>query len=176
MLLVIISSFIDLFSLSCDIHCRKREDCERRRRIGENAEPNSEGASVPKSTKYKECKRRRILSAHFELGFHLPHSINCLYLYPLHERRDSVVGIATTYGLDDREVGIRIPVGSRIFSSPRRPGRLWSPSSLLSNEYRGLFPRVLKWPGREAAHSPPASTQVKKMWIYTSTPPYVFTA
>jgi hypothetical protein len=29
--------------------------------------------------------------------------------------RDSVVGIATGYGLDDRGVGIRVPVGARIF-------------------------------------------------------------
>jgi glutamine synthetase len=35
--------------------------------------------------------------------------------------RDSVVGIATSYGLDDRGVGVRVPVGSRIFSSPNRP-------------------------------------------------------
>jgi hypothetical protein len=32
----------------------------------------------------------------------------------------------------------------------------------------------LKWPGREADHSPPASAVVKKIWIYTSTPPYAF--
>jgi hypothetical protein len=31
--------------------------------------------------------------------------------------RDSAVGIATGYGLDDREVGVRVPVGSRIFST-----------------------------------------------------------
>jgi hypothetical protein len=55
--------------------------------------------------------------------------------------RDSVVGIATGYGLDDRGLGVRVPVWSRIFSSPRRPDRLWSPPSLLFNGYRGLFPR-----------------------------------
>jgi hypothetical protein len=33
----------------------------------------------------------------------------------------------------------------------------------------------VKRPGREADHSPAASAEVKKMWIYTSTPPYVFT-
>jgi hypothetical protein len=38
--------------------------------------------------------------------------------------RDSVVGIATSYGLDDRGVGVRVPVGSRIFSFPDRPDRL----------------------------------------------------
>jgi hypothetical protein len=55
--------------------------------------------------------------------------------------RDSVVGIAKACGLDDRGVGVRAPVGSRIFSPPRRPDRHWGPSSLLSNAYRGLFPR-----------------------------------
>jgi hypothetical protein len=36
----------------------------------------------------------------------------------------SVVGIATSYGLDDQGVGVRVPVGSRMFSSPDRPDRL----------------------------------------------------
>jgi hypothetical protein len=34
----------------------------------------------------------------------------------------------------------------------------------------------LKEPGREADNSPPANVEVKKMWIYTSTPPYAFMA
>jgi hypothetical protein len=38
--------------------------------------------------------------------------------------RDSVVAISTGYGLDDRRVGVRDPLGSRIFSSPCRPDRL----------------------------------------------------
>jgi hypothetical protein len=41
--------------------------------------------------------------------FHLPPPVS----------RDSAVGIATGYGLDDREVGVRVPGGSRIFSSAR---------------------------------------------------------
>jgi hypothetical protein len=45
---------------------------------------------------------------------------------------DSAVGIATDYGLDDRRVGVRIPVGSRIFTFPQCPDRLWGPPSLLS--------------------------------------------
>jgi hypothetical protein len=32
----------------------------------------------------------------------------------------------------------------------------------------------VKRPGREADHSPPASSEIKKMWIYTPTPPYAF--
>jgi hypothetical protein len=39
----------------------------------------------------------------------------------------------------------------------------------------GSFPGG-KAAGREADHSPPASAEVKKMWIYTSTPPYAFMA
>jgi hypothetical protein len=51
--------------------------------------------------------------------------------------RDSSVGIATGNGLDDRRAGILVPVASRIFSSPRRPDRLWGPLRLLSNGYWG---------------------------------------
>jgi hypothetical protein len=34
----------------------------------------------------------------------------------------------------------------------------------------------LKRPGREADHSPPTTGEVKKTWLYTSTPPYAFMA
>jgi hypothetical protein len=68
-------------------------------------------------------------------------------------REAGSVGIATGYGLDDRRVGVRLPVGSRI----------------LSNGYRRSCPGDKA--AREADHSPPASAEVKKMWIYTSTPP-----
>jgi hypothetical protein len=45
-----------------------------------------------------------------------------VYLHPLlTSSRDSSVGIATGYGLDDRGVGVRVPVGSKIFTSPYRP-------------------------------------------------------
>jgi hypothetical protein len=54
--------------------------------------------------------------------------------------RNSVVGIATGYGLEDG-VGVRGPVGARIFTSPCRPDRLWGSPNLLYNGYRGLFPR-----------------------------------
>jgi hypothetical protein len=44
--------------------------------------------------------------------------------------RDSSVGIAAGYEMDDREVGVRVPVGSRIFTSPYRLDRLWGPPGL----------------------------------------------
>ncbi|PNF40681.1 hypothetical protein B7P43_G02857 [Cryptotermes secundus] len=65
--------------------------------------------------------------------------------------RVSVLSIATGYGLDDRGVGVPVPVGSRL--SP------W-----------------VKRPGREADHLTPASAQIKKMWTYTSTLPHAFMA
>jgi hypothetical protein len=38
------------------------------------------------------------------------------------------------------------------------------------------FQQGVKQQEREADHSPPATAEVKKMSIYTSTPPYVFMA
>jgi hypothetical protein len=55
----------------------------------------------------------------------------------------SVAGIAIGYGLDDWGVGVRVPVGSRIFSL-RRPDQLWGPPNHISTGYRGLFPRGVK--------------------------------
>jgi hypothetical protein len=73
--------------------------------------------------------------------------------------RDSAVDIATGYGLDDRGVGVRVPVGSRIFFSPRRPDRLCGPSSLVS-KWVIQSPGV-KRPGRKADHSPSTTAEVQ---------------
>jgi hypothetical protein len=40
----------------------------------------------------------------------------------------------------------------------------------------GALSPGVKRPGRQADHSPPTSAKVKKMWIYTFTPPYAFMA
>jgi hypothetical protein len=58
--------------------------------------------------------------------------------------RDTAVGIATGYELHDRGVGVRVPVGSRIFSIPQRPDRFWGSPSLLSNGYRVQSGRGVK--------------------------------
>jgi hypothetical protein len=67
-----------------------------------------------------------------------------VYLYYIYRSRGSVVGIATDYRLDDQGVGVRVPVGSRIFFSPSHPDRLWGPPNLLSNGYRGQSDRGVK--------------------------------
>jgi hypothetical protein len=87
--------------------------------------------------------------------------------------RDSVVGIAIGYELDDRGVGVRVPVGSRMFSSPRRPDHFGSTQPPIQ-WVPGAFSPGVKRPGREADHSPPANAELKNIWIYTSTHPYAF--
>jgi hypothetical protein len=86
------------------------------------------------------------------------------------------VGKATGYGLDERGVGFGVSVGSRMFTSPYRPDRLWGPPSLLFNWYRGLFSQGVKRQVHEADNSAPTNAEVKKTWIYTATTPYIFMA
>jgi hypothetical protein len=63
---------------------------------------------------------------------------------------------ATGYGLADRELGVRVPVVSRMFCSLRRPDRFWGPPSLYP-----MGTGVAR-PGSEADHSLPTSAEVKK--------------
>jgi hypothetical protein len=84
--------------------------------------------------------------------------------------RVSAVGIATGYGLNDGVVGVRVQVGSRIFSSSRLPHRFWGPLSLLSSGYLGALSPVVKQSGPEADHSPQTSAEIRKIWLYTATP------
>jgi hypothetical protein len=69
--------------------------------------------------------------------------------------RDSVVGIVTGCGLDDRGFGVRVPVGSRIFSSSCRPNRLWGPNQPPIQWVPKALSPAVKRPGREADHSRP---------------------
>jgi hypothetical protein len=94
---------------------------------------------------------------------------------PKRERiRGSLVSIATGYGLHDRGVGVRVPVILRISSMSSRPilGSTQPPIERVP----GALSSGVKLPGREADHSPPATAEVKKMWIYISTSSYAFVA
>jgi hypothetical protein len=82
--------------------------------------------------------------------------------------RDSVVGIATSYGLDDQQVGVQVLLGSLLHII--QTGCRVHTTSYTMDMGGGSFPWV-KRPGPKADHSPPTSVEVEKMWIYTSTPP-----
>jgi hypothetical protein len=87
----------------------------------------------------------------------------------------TAIGIATGYGLYDGAVRVRVPVGSRIFSmSSRQVLRPTQPAPI--QWVLGAPSSGVKRQGHEADHSPPASAKVKKIWIYTSIPPYAFIA
>jgi hypothetical protein len=65
-------------------------------------------------------------------------------------RWDSVASIAIGYGLDDREVGAGVPVGSRIFPmssrpalGPTQPPIQWEPGVKLTTHLQ-LVPRSRK--------------------------------
>lgn len=58
-----------------------------------------------------------------------------------------------------------------VFRIPKCPDQLWR----LLNENRRLSPQV-RWPRREAHHSPLPSAEVKNYWSRTSTPPHTFMA
>jgi hypothetical protein len=92
------------------------------------------------------------------------------FSWVLHGRlsRDSAVG------LDDREVG---EFESRLGQEFSLLHVVQTGSGVHPTSYTmgtgGYFPGVNR-PGREPDHSPPTSAVVKKMWICTFIPPYVF--
>jgi hypothetical protein len=79
------------------------------------------------------------------------------------QSRDSLVGIALGYRMDDRGSKVRFPGGglgiflftteSRSALEPTQPPIQWVP---------GAISRGVKRPGREADHSHPSSAEVKE--------------
>jgi hypothetical protein len=80
--------------------------------------------------------------------------------------------MATGYGLSDRGVGVQVPLRSELSSTSSRPAL--GPTQFLTEWVTLPLSPGIKRLGREADHVPPTSADVKKTWIYTSTPPYVF--
>jgi hypothetical protein len=90
--------------------------------------------------------------------------------YVLYVSATVTVGIVAGYGLDDR-VQRSSPGRVKIlrFSISSRPAL--GPTQPPIHRVPGALSPAVKRKGREADHSPPTSAEVKKTWIYTSTPP-----
>jgi hypothetical protein len=91
----------------------------------------------------------------------------------------SPVGVATGYRPHDRGIEVSVPLWSRIFTPPYRPDRLWvlpAPPPPPSQCVPAANSPGVKRQRRKALHSPLGNAEIKKTWIYTSTPPYVFMA
>jgi hypothetical protein len=85
--------------------------------------------------------------------------------------RDSAIGIAT--GWTTERSGFESRQGQEFsLLNVVQTGSGVHPTSYTMST-GSSFPGV-KRQGHEADHSPPTSAEVKKMWIYTSTPPYAF--
>jgi hypothetical protein len=67
--------------------------------------------------------------------------------------RDSLIGIALSYGLDDRGSGVRFPAGAGNFSLHHR---------VKTGTVAGALSLGVKRQGREADRSPPSSAEVKE--------------
>jgi hypothetical protein len=87
--------------------------------------------------------------------------------------RDSSVGIAAGYGLDNPQFESKWGQEFSLLHVVQTGSGAHPASHPMSTSY--LSPGV-KRSRREADHSPPGSAKVKKMWFYTSTPSYVFMA
>jgi hypothetical protein len=138
----------------------------------------------------RSCVNRRFVGSHkiytaphptrnlFEyLSVHILFRVLCFIIFlrrNLHGKcRDSAVGIATGWTTEGSEFESRwgqefllfgvVPTGSGVHPTSYPMGTGGSSSRI-------------KRPGREADHSPPTSAEVKKTWIYTSTPTYAFKA
>jgi hypothetical protein len=76
--------------------------------------------------------------------------------------RDSSVGIALGYGLDDRGFRFRFPAGAGNFSLHYRVQNGTGAHPASYPTVPGALSLGVKRPGREAGHSPPSSAEVKE--------------
>jgi hypothetical protein len=78
------------------------------------------------------------------------------------ESRDSSVGIALCYGLDDQGSRVRFPAGTGIFYFNTASRTALRPTQPPIQGVLGSPSLGVKRPGREAAHSPSSSVEVKE--------------
>jgi hypothetical protein len=87
--------------------------------------------------------------------------------------RSRPVGIATGYGLDDRGVLVRIPVGSTISILHRFQIGSGTHSSLYTKGTEGAISSGVKRPGREPDQQSPITAEVKKEMNQYIHSPYI---
>jgi hypothetical protein len=80
------------------------------------------------------------------------------------------VCIVTGYGLDNWKVRVRVPVGTITSYTPHCPDWLWGPTLRPIQWVTGALSPGVKRPESEADHPPSTTVEIKKTWIYTSTP------
>jgi hypothetical protein len=85
-----------------------------------------------------------------------------LLLFP--RSRDSSVGIAPGYGLDDRGTRVRFPAEAGNFSLHHRVQNGSGPTQPPIQWVPGVLSLGVERPEREADHSPPSSTEVQE-WV-----------
>jgi hypothetical protein len=68
------------------------------------------------------------------------------------------------YALDDRRIGVRFPAGANNFSLPHAVQTGSGSHPVFYRLVPGALPPELKWPGREADHSPVSSIEVKNVY------------
>jgi hypothetical protein len=89
--------------------------------------------------------------------------------------RDSSVGIALGYRLDDHGFRVRFPAGAgNFFLHHRAQNGSGAPTQPLIQCVLGALSLRVKRPGREADHSPPSSAEVKEcveLYLHSSNTP-----
>jgi hypothetical protein len=83
--------------------------------------------------------------------------------------RGELIGIALGYGLDDRGFESRQGLANFLFTTASGPAL--GPTQPPIQWVKRALPLAVKWPRREADHSPPTTTPVQNEWSYNSTPP-----
>jgi hypothetical protein len=90
------------------------------------------------------------------------HRNNSIYGKRKGKRRDSSVGIATGYGLDDRLIWCSNPGGAGYISLRRRVETGSGAHQTSYSMGNGALPMGIKRPGRETTHLPPSNAEVKE--------------
>jgi hypothetical protein len=103
------------------------------------------------------CLAQRQISVYFSCSV-----LQIFHQLLSHQNRDSSVGIALGYGLDDRGSMVRFPARLEIFLFTTAFRTALGPTQLPIQWVPGALPLGVKRPGREADHSPPSSAEVKE--------------